>query len=101
MSRTRCLDTRGTVCPLPLLMAVREMLRMEIGDTLELVGDDPGILEDVPAWAELNGHRVLAMEEAEDGTVTCRVEKGDDGFGPEPGVLEEGEELWDDDDPAP
>lgn len=71
---THRLDATGLACPLPVLMAVRDMLTLEPGDILEIVGDDPGIAEDIPAWVELNGHRLLSVEE-EAGKITCRVEK--------------------------
>jgi len=72
------LDTRGHVCPIPVLLAVREMLVLSPGDVLELVGDDPGVAQDIPAWAQMNGHRVLAVEQKGD-LVTCRVEKTETG----------------------
>lgn len=70
------LDTQGHACPIPVLMAVRDMLKLAPGDVLELVGDDPGIAEDIPAWAELNDHRLISVEQ-EGGLVRCRVEKGE------------------------
>lgn len=75
-AEVRRLDATGYVCPIPLLMAVREMLELLPGEVLEIVGDDPGIAEDVPAWAELNGHQLLEMEQTEEG-VRCRVKKGE------------------------
>lgn len=74
--RIHHLDTRGYACPIPVLMAVREMLELSPGDVLELVGDDPGVAEDIPAWAKMNGHQLLGMEQ-QGGLVTCRVEKGE------------------------
>lgn len=70
------LDTKGYACPIPVLMAVREMLKLFPGDVLELVGDDPGIAEDIPVWAEMNDHKLLWVEQKE-GLVRCRVEKGE------------------------
>lgn len=75
-SSERKVNALGLLCPLPLLFAVRDMSDMEPGSVLELVGDDPGLLEDVPAWCERAGHRLLAMEEA-DGVIVCKIEKGE------------------------
>lgn len=67
-------DARGTVCPLPVLLTVREMLRMDIGEYLEVVGDDPAMREDLTAWCETSGNRLLEMTE-EGSEVRCVIEK--------------------------
>jgi TusA-related sulfurtransferase len=69
------LDVTGTFCPLPILLAAREMRKLHTGDLLEILGDDPGILEDMPVWCERAGHRLVEMVE-EDGTIRSLVEKG-------------------------
>jgi tRNA 2-thiouridine synthesizing protein A len=69
------LNALGLLCPLPLLFAVREMTTLEAGQVLEIVGDDPGLYEDVPAWCEKAGHRLLGFEE-EEGVIMCWIEKG-------------------------
>lgn len=74
MSRYR-LDVTGTFCPLPILLAAREMRKLQPGDHLLILGDDPGILEDMPVWCERAGHRLLELKE-EEGTIRSLVEKG-------------------------
>ena len=69
-------DVTGLFCPLPILLAAREMRKLQPGDLLEVVGDDPGILEDMPVWCERAGHRLVAMEE-EEGKIRSLVEKGE------------------------
>ncbi len=71
----RHLDVTGTFCPLPILLAAREMLRLATGDLLEIVGDDPAILEDMPVWCERAGHRLVQIEDR-DGQIISLVEKG-------------------------
>ncbi len=71
-------DVIGSLCPLPILSAIRAMRRLEPGQRLELVGDDPGIAEDIPIWCKKNGH--LLVDLVNDlGTVTCLIEKGPEG----------------------
>jgi tRNA 2-thiouridine synthesizing protein A len=70
------LDVLGALCPLPILLAAREMRKLQPGDLLEIVGDDPGIREDMPVWCERAGHRLVEMEE-EDGRIRSLVEKGE------------------------
>ena len=75
MSRHR-LDVTGTLCPLPILLSAREMRKLQPGDLLEIVGDDPGILEDMPIWCERAGHRLLELVEEGD-RIRSLVEKGE------------------------
>ena len=70
------LNTLGLLCPLPLLFAVRDIAGLETGQVLEIVGDDPGLYEDIPAWCDRVGHRLLGFEE-EEGVIQCWIEKGD------------------------
>jgi tRNA 2-thiouridine synthesizing protein A len=76
----RRLDVIGMFCPLPILLAAREMRHMAAGERLEIVGDDRAILEDMPVWCERAGHRLVEMVERE-GRVTSLVEKGAPGGG--------------------
>jgi tRNA 2-thiouridine synthesizing protein A len=76
MSRRHHLDVTGTLCPLPILLSAREMRKLHPGDLLEIVGDDPGIREDMPIWCERAGHRLLEMEEG-GGRIRSLVEKGE------------------------
>jgi TusA-related sulfurtransferase len=71
----RHLDVTGTFCPLPILLAAREMLRLTAGERLEIVGDDPGILEDMPVWCQRAGHRLVEMTERQ-GKIVSVIEKG-------------------------
>ena len=71
----RHLDVTGTFCPLPILLAAREMLRLTAGDRLEVVGDDPGILEDMPVWCQRAGHRLVEISEQQ-GKIVSVIEKG-------------------------
>lgn len=69
------LDVTGLFCPLPILLAAREMRKLQPGDLLDVVGDDPGIREDMPVWCERAGHRLVEMRE-EEGKIRSLVEKG-------------------------
>lgn len=58
---TAQLDVRGLFCPLPVLLAVREIAKLPPGGWLVVEGDDPGMLEDLPAWCETSGHRLVEI----------------------------------------
>lgn len=70
------IDVLGTFCPLPILFSAKEMRKLRPGELLEVIGDDPTILEDMPIWCERAGHRLVEMAEEEGGTIRCLVEKG-------------------------
>ena len=76
------LDVTGALCPLPILLAAKEMRKLQPGDLLEVLGDDPGIREDMPVWCERAGHRLLEMQEEEHGRLRSLVEKGEPRSGP-------------------
>ncbi|HVT60810.1 MAG TPA: sulfurtransferase TusA family protein [Thermoanaerobaculia bacterium] len=71
----RRLDVTGTRCPLPILLAAREMKRLAAGDLLEVIGDDPAILEDMPVWCERAGHHLLEIAQIQ-GQVRSLLRKG-------------------------
>jgi len=71
------LDVTGALCPLPILLSAREMRQLQPGDLLEVVGDDPGIREDMPVWCERAGHRLLEMTDEEGRRIRTLVEKGE------------------------
>ncbi len=53
------LDARNMLCPLPVIRTQNAVKSLNQGDTLEVIGTDPGILNDIPAWCRINGHQVL------------------------------------------
>lgn len=59
MSEFTQLDARNMLCPLPVIRTQNTVKNLNQGDTLEVTGTDPGILNDIPAWCRINGHQVL------------------------------------------
>lgn len=59
MASTHSLDARHLLCPLPVIRTQNAMKALVPGDTLEVIATDPGVLQDIPAWCRINGHRVL------------------------------------------
>jgi TusA-related sulfurtransferase len=70
------LDVIGSLCPLPILFSVVEMDKLSPGEILEILGDDPGMLEDIPAWCEQAGHKLLSMTQCPKGIIRVQVERG-------------------------
>ncbi len=57
------LDTKGLVCPLPVVKCKLAMDGMDAGQVLHIEATDPGSLKDFPAWCEMTGNELLAQEE--------------------------------------
>lgn len=63
---TTRLDARGLLCPLPVIRTQDRIKKLEVGDVLEVVATDPGVLHDIPAWCRVHGHRLLVSEQRAD-----------------------------------
>ena len=61
------LDCRGLSCPMPLLKTKKAIKKMLSGQILEVLSTDPGTRNDLPGFAQKEGHEFLG-------------EKDDDGF---------------------
>ncbi len=52
-------DARGVSCPGPLLEAKKGIGNVKVGDILEILSNDPGSRNDIPAWSKKVGHDYL------------------------------------------
>ncbi|WP_305909204.1 sulfurtransferase TusA family protein [Methylomarinum sp. Ch1-1] len=53
------LDVRRLLCPLPVIRTQDKVKTLNSGDELTVVCTDPGVMQDIPAWCRINGHRVI------------------------------------------
>lgn len=53
------LDARFLLCPLPVIRVQKKVKGLSPGDIVEVVGTDPGVMYDIPAWCRISGHKVL------------------------------------------
>ena len=70
------LDTRGLVCPMPLLKAKRALNAMTAGQKLQVLSTDQGSVRDFKVFAEQSGHILLASDET-DGVYRHLLQKVD------------------------
>jgi len=63
MKADQSLDCMGLYCPMPIVKTVDKFKQLKPGEILEVVADDKGIKEDMPAWCEATGHEFLGVEE--------------------------------------
>ena len=57
------LDAKGLMCPMPIVQLAKKVKEMKSGQVLELLSDDVGAKEDVPAWCSRTGHQLVSTEE--------------------------------------
>ena len=69
-------DARGLRCPAPVIQLARAAKDAPPGSTLTVLATDPAAVHDVPAWARMRGHLMVASTE-QDGvhTLTVRTQR--------------------------
>ena len=60
------LDCYGLLCPMPIIQTAQKIKQMKIGEILEVLSTDKGILEDMPAWCRQTGQEFLGIEGEEE-----------------------------------
>lgn len=69
----KTLDLKGLLCPMPIVKIAQAIKEVEIGDVIEATATDPGVLADVPAWANTSGNEVVSLEQGD--IITFRVRR--------------------------
>ena len=57
------LDARQLLCPMPVIRTQNRINELEPGDKLTVYCTDPGVLQDIPSWCRVNGHRIIETHE--------------------------------------
>ena len=60
MNKDATLDAQGLLCPMPIVQLAKKVKEMKSGQILELVADDIGAKEDVPAWCNRTGNQLVS-----------------------------------------
>jgi len=66
MKSAQSLDCMGLYCPMPIIKTSEKIKELKPGEILEVVADDRGIKQDMPAWCQATGHEFLGVEEEGD-----------------------------------
>ncbi len=72
------LDARRLFCPMPVIRLQDCINQQAVGTRVRIVCTDPGVMNDIPTWCRINGHRVISSQE-EDYEFILLVEKSPDG----------------------
>lgn len=64
MKSDQTLDCIGLYCPMPIVKTAQKIKDLKVGEVLEIIADDKGIRQDMPAWTQTTGHEFLGIEES-------------------------------------
>ena len=56
------LDVRGMFCPSPALQTTVELSKMQIGEILTVLADDPAAEDDITELCHKRGHELLELK---------------------------------------
>ena len=59
------LDFKGLLCPMPVVKLAMAMKQVQVGDLVEAVATDAGVMADMPAWARTSGNELVELEKRE------------------------------------
>ena len=62
---TSQLDTLGLRCPEPVMMLRVTMRKLNPGDMLEVIADDPATTRDIPSFCRFMDHELVSAQTAE------------------------------------
>lgn len=60
----RTLDVIGLYCPEPIFRTKEEIEKIEVGQVLEILADDPAAEEDITRWVKRTGNQLLKLEKS-------------------------------------
>jgi tRNA 2-thiouridine synthesizing protein A len=56
------IDCLGLFCPMPILKTREAMKGLSVGQTLEMISDDPASEPDMRSWSAKTGHELLEID---------------------------------------
>lgn len=71
----KVVDCSGLLCPLPVVKTRKALNALEVGQILEMIATDPGVVPDMEAWQRQTRHDLLVSETRADGKFRFLVRK--------------------------
>lgn len=68
-------DAVGLFCPMPIVKLKVELDKVKLNNVVELLADDPGVCEDLPAWSNETGNKLLSLKKNKYNIFVAYVEK--------------------------
>ncbi len=57
------IDALGKKCPIPIILLAERIGEVPMGQTVQVLADDPATRTDVPAWCGLKSHECVRVAE--------------------------------------
>ncbi len=54
-------EASGLLCPMPIVKLAEAIRTARVGQVVEVIATDPGILEDAPAWVVMTRHEIIGQ----------------------------------------
>jgi tRNA 2-thiouridine synthesizing protein A len=64
MKADQTLDCVGLYCPMPIVKTAQKIKELQDGQVLEIIADDRGIKQDMPAWCQTTGNECLSIDDS-------------------------------------
>ena len=64
-SADQTLDALGLRCPEPVMMVRLQLRKMQVGETLLIIADDPATTRDIPAFCRFMEHELMDSDTSE------------------------------------
>ena len=63
MAADHTLDTLGLLCPEPVMMVRVQLRKMQVGETVEVIADDPATTRDIPSFCHYMQHTLVTKHD--------------------------------------
>jgi tRNA 2-thiouridine synthesizing protein A len=57
------LDLKGLLCPIPVVKLAMAIKKIEVGQLIQGIATDPGVMADIPAWCRSTGNELVSIEQ--------------------------------------
>lgn len=71
----KMLDCTGLLCPIPVVKSNKALKELQVGQVLEMIATDPGVVPDMEAWARQTRHEILSATTEGDGKYRFMIRK--------------------------
>ncbi|MDR3394413.1 MAG: sulfurtransferase TusA family protein [Parasulfuritortus sp.] len=70
------LDVCGVCCPLPLIQLAKAVKELDLGQTIEIIGNDPIFETSVRDFCQANGHTILDVRQGDNRKISILIQVG-------------------------